>query len=85
MEEIPSIPSPTNPSEDWCHYKVWERASSLFYTLPNYFETELIVKGINFTDIFSVGGAFSSIIETQVVSILNNLRSLWDPDNEYSR
>ena len=85
MEEIPNIPSPTNPRKDWTHYQIWERVSSLLYALPNYFETELIVKGINVTEIFSVGGAFSSIVEAQVVSILNNLRNLWDPDNRYSK
>lgn len=82
---VPSIPSKTKPSRSWTHYRVWERISALFYTLPNYFETELIIRGVNVTDIFSVGGVFSSIVETQVVTILNNLRNLWDPDNEYSR
>lgn len=46
---------------------------------------ELVIKGMNVTEIFSVGGAFSSVVETQVVTMLNSLRNLWDPDNEYFR
>lgn len=78
-------PIRTKPDEKWQHYQVWERVNAVFYALPNYFETELVIKGINVTEIFSVGSAFSSVVETQVVTILNNLRNLWDPDNEYSK
>ena len=81
----PSVPVRTKPDRKWTHYRVWERVNTAFYSLPNYFETELVIKGINVTEIFSVGGAFSSVVETQVVGILNSLRNLWDPDNEYSR
>jgi len=81
----PSIPTKTSPNRDWAHYRVWERVGTLFYSLPNYFETELVIRGINVTDIFSVGSAFSNVVETQVVTILNRFRSLWDPDNEYPR
>jgi hypothetical protein len=63
---------------------MWERVNALFYSLPNHFETELIVKGINVTEIFSVGSAFAAVVDSQVVTILNRLRNLWDPDNEYS-
>ncbi len=82
---IPNAPIRTKPDGKWTHHRVWERVNAAFYSLPNYFETELVIKGINVTEIFSVGGAFSSVVETQVVTILNNLRNLWDPDNEYSR
>jgi hypothetical protein len=81
----PSVPARIKPDRKWTHYRVWERVNTAFYSLPNYFETELVIKGINVTEIFAVGGAFSSVVETQVVTILNSLRSLWDPDNEYFR
>jgi len=81
----PNIPIRATPDRKWMHHKVWERVNTVFYSLSNYFETELVVKGINVTEIFSVGGVFSSVVETQVVTILNSLRNLWDPDNEYSR
>ena len=77
-------PSKVLPAEKWPDYKLWERVNTLFYALPNYFQTELLVKGINVTEVFSVGGAFATVVETQVVTILNGLRNLWDPDNKYS-
>lgn len=81
---MPTPPVRTTPPDDWPHLALWQRVNALFYALPNYFETELIVKGINVTDIFSLGGAFATVIETQVVTILNGLRNLWDASNEYA-
>lgn len=77
-------PSKVLPAEEWPHHELWERVSTLFYALPNYFQTELVVKGINATEVFSVGSAFATVVETQVVTVLNGLRNRWDPDNEYS-
>lgn len=82
---ILGTPTKTMPDEHWEHYEVWKGIFTVFYSLPNYFETELVIKGINVTEIFSVGNALAGVVETQVVNILNGLRSLWDPDNKYSR
>jgi hypothetical protein len=79
-----NIPSKTYPEKKWAYYNMWDRVSDLIYSLPNHFDTELIIKGINVTEIFSVGSAFSTIIESQVINILNRLRNTWDPDNNYS-
>ena len=77
-------PRKIEPDSSWSHFKVWERVDDLIYSIPAYFETELLIKGINVTEIFSVGGAFASVVEAQVVNILNSLRHIWDPDNEYA-
>jgi hypothetical protein len=53
--------------------------------MPNHFKTELLIKGINATEIFSLGSAFSTVVDSQVVSILNDLRNIWEPDNSYRR
>lgn len=63
---------------------MWERIDDVIYSIPAHFETELLIKGINVTEIFSVGGAFASVVENQVVNILNSLRNIWDPDSEYA-
>ena len=81
---MPNLPSRVQPGDKWRHFKMWERVNAFFYSLPNHFETDLIVKGINVTEIFSVGSAFATVVDSQVVAILNRLRNLWDPDNEYS-
>jgi len=83
MTEL-DVPRKVEPSKEWAHYKIWERVRDVIYSLPNYFETELVIKGINVTEVFSVGGVFSSVVESQVVAILNSLRNLWEPDNEYA-
>ncbi len=77
-------PEKIEPQADWEHYKLWERVNNIFPALPNYFNTELVIKGINVTEIFSVGNAFATVVESQVVTILNGLRNLWDPNNDYS-
>lgn len=77
-------PTKNPPAADWPHLLMWERINDLIYALPNYFETELLIKGINVTDIFSIGSVLSTIVETQVVEILNRLRNIWDPENQYS-
>ncbi|WP_322821710.1 hypothetical protein [Chloroflexus sp.] len=82
--KMPDEPTREKPDTNWIHYGVWEQVSNLLYSLPNYFETELVIKGINATEVFLVGSTFSSVVETQVVNILNSLRSIWDPDHRYA-
>ncbi len=79
----PTPPVKTSPGNDWPHFALWQRVNALFFALPNYFQTELTVRGINVTEIFAVGAAFAAVVESQVVSILNGLRNIWDPENNY--
>ena len=74
-------PSRAFPDNQWAHYSLWDKVNDLIYSLPNYFKTDLIVKGINVTEIFSIGSAFTTVVDTQVVEILNRLRGIWDPEN----
>lgn len=73
-----------NPEKSWEHFAVWQRIYDLIEALPNYFKSEILIKGINVTDIYSVGNLFSAVIESQIVDILNKLRNVWDADNGYS-
>ncbi len=72
------------PDQTWEHYEVWKNIFDLLESLPNYFRSEIVVRGINVTDIFSVGSLFSTVIESQIVIILNRLRDIWDKDNRYT-
>ncbi|MBE7532202.1 MAG: hypothetical protein HND44_23600 [Chloroflexi bacterium] len=83
-DTFPPPPVKELPDKEWEHYVMWERINDLIYSLPNYFDTELVIKGINVTEIFSIGTAFTTVIEAQVVDILNRLRTIWDPQNRYS-
>jgi hypothetical protein len=77
-------PTKQGPPEDWEHYVVWSKIYDLLQALPNYFETDIKLNGINVTDIFAVGGLFSAVIESKIVDILNKLRTVWDEENTYS-
>ena len=72
------------PDTSWEHFAVWQRVYDLLEALPNYFKSEIIIKGINVTDIFAVGNLFSAVIEAQIVDMLNKLRDIWDDNNQYS-
>lgn len=72
------------PNENWEHFSVWQKVYDLIEALPNYFKSEILIKGINVTDIYAVGNLFSAVIEAQIVDMLNKLRDVWDSDNQYS-
>jgi hypothetical protein len=72
------------PNKDWEHFAVWQKVYDLIEALPNYFKSEILIKGINVTDIYAVGSLFSAVIEAQIVDMLNKLRSIWDSENQYS-
>lgn len=72
------------PDTSWEHLAVWQSVYDLLEGLPNYFKSEIIIKGINVTDIFAVGNLFSAVIEAQIVDMLNKLRDIWDDDNKYA-
>ena len=72
------------PNKDWEHFAVWQEVYDLLEAIPNYFNSEIIIKGLNVTDIYSVGNLFSAVIESQIVEMLNELRNIWDSGNEYS-
>lgn len=76
-------PTRHEPDPSWEHYEVWHNVRELLGALPNYFRSDIVIRGINVTDIFSVGSLFSAVIESQIVDILNRLRDNWDADNKY--
>jgi hypothetical protein len=79
-----NAPLKNPPPNQWEHYGLWDRINRLIYALPNYFETEIIVRGINVPDLYSIGGVFSAAIESNLVDLLNRTRNIWDPNNSYS-
>jgi hypothetical protein len=71
------------PSEEWEHYNLWIKVKQLIYTLPNYFDTEIYVQGINVPELYAIGGVFSAAIESSLVDLLNKTRNIWDQENIY--
>ena len=64
-------------------YKVYERVREALFALPTYFRSDTSIEGILATDIFTLNAAFGATIEDQVVSTLNRMREVWDPDEKF--
>jgi len=79
MEE----PKRVIPDTIWQYFDVWDSTKSLLYSIPNHFQSDLSIRGVNVTEIFSVGALFSGILETQIVETLNRMREIWDKDAKY--
>jgi hypothetical protein len=77
-------PKKLSPNKTWEHFAVWQKVYDLLEALPNYFQSEILIKGLNVTDIYAVGNLFSAVIESQIADILNKLRDVWDSENKYS-
>lgn len=76
-------PKRQSPTQNWEHYDLYKRCKEAIYALPVYFESETVISGIRATDIFTLNQVLGATIEDQVVSTLNGMRSVWDPDDEY--
>ena len=76
-------PERNPPQNDSPIYKVFERVREALYALPTYFRSDTSIEGILATDIFTLNAAFGATIEDQVVSTLNRMRKVWDPDEEF--
>lgn len=71
------------PDSKWKYFELWETINKLIRLLPNYFESEIVIKGVDATDLYSVGSLFSTAIESNLVDGLNKTRNLWDAENQY--
>ena len=77
-------PQLTDLDPNWEHSDLWKAVRSAIFSLPSRFESELFVSGVLATDLFAFNSSLAASIEEQVVSSLNRLRTLWDPDQKYA-
>jgi hypothetical protein len=70
--------------EDWEHFELYKNVRSALATLPAYFRTETRISGINVTDLQTLNTVLGATIEEQVVSALNAVRHVWDPEESYA-
>ena len=80
---IPVEPKRNPPQSNEAVYKVYDRVREALFALPTYFRSDTSIEGILATDIFTLNAAFSATIEDQVVSTLNRMREVWDPDEKF--
>ncbi|MCG9130206.1 hypothetical protein J5I95_00855 [Candidatus Poribacteria bacterium] len=81
--KTPAEPKRNPPQSDQTVYKVYERVREALFALPTYFQSDTSIEGILATDIFTLNAAFGATIEDQVVSTLNRMREVWDPDEKF--
>lgn len=81
--KTPAKPKRNPPQSDQTVYKVYERVREALFALPAYFRSDTSIEGILATDIFTLNAAFGATIEDQVVSTLNRMREVWDPDEKF--
>lgn len=80
----PQPPPRLAPSAALPFYDVWQRVRDALMALPGYFRSETSITGLHATDIFTLGATLGATIEDQVVSTLNAMRAVWDPDEKYA-
>ena len=78
-----SEPRRALPENTWPHTDLYRRVREALLSLPSYFRTLTVIEGISATDIFTLNSALGATIEAQVVSTLNQMRNVWDPDERY--
>jgi hypothetical protein len=83
-EGAPEAPEPIGPSEDWEHAELYRAVNNALYALPNFFTTDLVVSGVQATDLVTFNTSLAATIEVQVVQTLNSLRTMWDPEQKYA-
>lgn len=72
------------PNEEWEHYDLYRRVRQALLALPSHFGSETYIAGVLATDLHTLNTVLGATIEEQVVSTLNAMRSVWDPDETYA-
>lgn len=79
----PLAPVVQLPADTWPHIALYRRVREALLSLPLYFRTQTVIEGISAVDIFTLNAALGATIENQVVATLNQMRDVWDPQDEY--
>lgn len=80
---LPPEPQPILPDTSWQDYQLFTNVYKALFALPTFFTSDLVISGVLATDLFSFNSSLGATIEAQVADALNNLRSVWDPEQNY--
>lgn len=64
--------------------KLYHGVHAALAALPAYFEFDNTIGGIDATDLHNLNTLMGAAIEVQVVEALNGLRTVWDPDRDWT-
>lgn len=84
--EPPPIPAPVpvEPTEPPELVELWKRVRGALFALPGRFHVALHISGVLIPDLHTLSAALGATIEAQVVDTLNDVRTLWDPESEWT-
>ena len=77
-------PSEVEPKDEWPHHELYKRVKDALFALPSHFKSDISIRGLDAEDLFSMGGVLAAAIEQNVVDTLNGMRTVWDPNSQYS-
>ena len=78
-------PQPTSPDSSWTHYPLYQRVIDALYAVPAHFSSRTTIEGLVATDVQTLNTVLGATIEEQVVTTLNGMRQVWDPEDRYQR
>ena len=81
---MPDAPARRPPDGDWDHRRLFERVREAVFAVPGNFRSDVVIRGVQVTDLFNLNTLLGAAIEAGVVSTLNSLRPLWDPEERYA-
>ena len=77
-------PAPAGGPADWEHRSLYDNVKKTLFALPEEFSSSLVIRDFRATDIFTLNSALGASIEDSVVTSMNRLREVWDPEGRYS-
>jgi len=77
-------PARTPIAADWTHHALWDRVRTALFAVPARFQSNVDISGVPATDLFNLNAILGAAIEDRVVDTLNDMRSVWDPDDDYA-
>lgn len=84
VAELSPEPQFVSPDTNWEHFNLFQDVFKALFALPSFFKSDLLISGVLATDLFTFNSSLGATIEAQVASALNEIRSVWDPEQKYT-
>ena len=68
---MPAAPQKTPPDRKWEHRRLFERVREAVFAVPSNFRSDVVIRGVQVTDLFNLNALLGAAIEVGVVSTLN--------------
>ena len=81
MTQPPSRKAPDAASQ---HSELFTRVREAVFAVPSNFRSDVVIRGVQATDLFNLNALLGAAIEEGVVKTLNELRPLWDSNEQYA-